>query len=55
MTVLGAWSDAGGRVEGDLLAGEVFEFADQLTGSAFGVEAVVEVGAEVGEAGLRVR
>jgi hypothetical protein len=42
-------------VEGHLPAGEVFEFSDQLTGSAFGVEAVVEVGAEVGEAGLRVR
>jgi hypothetical protein len=55
VTVLGAWSDAGGRVEGDLLAGEVFVFAVQLTGSAFGVEAVVDVGAEVGEAGLRVR
>jgi hypothetical protein len=28
------WS--GGGVEGDLLAGEVFEFSDQLTGSALG-------------------
>ena len=46
------WS--GGRVEGDLLAGEAFEFADQLTGSALGVQAVVEVGAEVDEAGVRV-
>jgi hypothetical protein len=42
-------------VEGDLLAGEVFEFADQLPGSALGVQAVVEVGAEVDETGLGVR
>jgi hypothetical protein len=33
------WS--GGVVEGDLLAGEVFELADQLPGSALGVQAVV--------------
>ena len=39
-------------MEGDLLAGEVFEFADQLPGSALGVQAVVEVGAEVDETGL---
>jgi hypothetical protein len=42
-------------VEGDLLAGEVFEFADQLAGSALGMQAVVEVGTEVDEAGIRVR
>jgi hypothetical protein len=42
-------------VEGHLLAGEVFEFSDQLTGSALGVQAVVEVDAEVDEAGLRVQ
>jgi hypothetical protein len=47
------WS--GGVVEGDLLAGEVFEFADQLAGSALGMQAVVEVGTEVDEAGIRVR
>jgi hypothetical protein len=41
-------------VEGDLLAGEVLEFADQLPGSALGVQTVVEVGAEVGEAGVGV-
>jgi hypothetical protein len=41
-------------VEGDLLAGEAFEFAGQLAGSVFGVGAVVEVGAEVDEAGVRV-
>jgi hypothetical protein len=33
----------------------VFEFSDQLTGSALGVQAVVEVDAEVDEAGLRVQ
>jgi len=42
-------------VEGHLLAGEVFEFSDQLTGSALGVQAVMEVDAEVDEAGLRVQ
>jgi hypothetical protein len=41
-------------VEGDLLAGEVLEFTDQPTGSALGVQAVMEVGAEVDEAGLRI-
>jgi hypothetical protein len=33
---------------------EMLKFADQLAGSALGVQTVVEVGAEVGEAGLRV-
>ncbi len=47
------WS--GGVVEGDLLAGEMLEFADQLAGSALGVQAVVEVDAEVDEAGIRIR
>jgi len=35
----GAGRCSGGVVEGDLLAGEVFEFADQLPGSALGVQA----------------
>ncbi len=41
-------------MEGHLLTGEVFEFSDQLTGSALGVQAVVEVDAEVGVAGMGV-
>ena len=51
VAVLG-WS--GGVVEGDLPAGEMLKFADQLPGSAVGMQTVVEVDAEVGEASLRV-
>jgi hypothetical protein len=47
------WS--GGVVEGDLLAGEVFELADQLPGSRWGCRRSWQVGAEVDEAGIRIR
>jgi hypothetical protein len=41
-------------VQGDFLAGEAFEFADQLPFAAFGGELVVVVDAEVGEVGVGV-
>jgi hypothetical protein len=37
-------------VEGDLLAEEMLEFVDQLAGSALGMQVVMKVDAEVGEA-----
>jgi hypothetical protein len=40
---------SGGFVEGDFLAGEAFEFGDELVFASLGCEAVVPVGAEVGE------
>jgi hypothetical protein len=45
---------SGGVVEGDFLAGEAFEFGDELVFAALGCEAVVPVGAGVGEAGAGV-
>jgi hypothetical protein len=45
---------SGGVVEGDLPAGQALEVGDELSLAADGGEAVVPVGAEVGEAGARV-
>src|SRR6185369_5123297 len=45
---------SGGLLQGDLLAGETFEFADQLTFTALWGETVVVVGTEIFEAGAGI-
>src|SRR6266496_1605397 len=48
------WQGSGGVGEGDFLAGEAFEFGDQLSFASLGCEAVMPVRAEVGEVGVGV-
>ena len=51
--MVGGWS-GGGLLEHDLLAGQPFEFGDELAFAAQRGEPVVPVGAKVGEPGIGV-